>query len=310
MASDSAEIRHHTACSVNISPGIVDAGAEMTLRCRVACFPPCDLRGHTVSIKDHADRDVGSLELAEFDGATNESGELVVKAPAEARAYTWVAVCPAVMKAGISYAEASTPIPFTVTPHTMHVVAWDIPPAVVCGERFRMKVGIKCSSECDLGNRSFAIYDHEGAQAAMGTLSGDRWPGTTGLYVADVELDAPPAEGLYTWSVKESESAPGIPHAEGSITFGVRVVARPDYLVTIEAIDQISQTPLEGARVVMHPYRAVTDERGVAEVRVTKGAYKLFVSQSRYLTFGLPVDVDADMTARAELSLEPETERN
>jgi hypothetical protein len=60
----------------------------------------------------------------------------------------------------------------------------------------------------------------------------------------------------------------------------------------------------------MHPYRAVTDERGVAVVRVAKGEYKLFVSQIRYLTFGLPVEVTADMTARAELYLEPVAERN
>ena len=45
--------------------------------------------------------------------------------------------------------------------------------------------------------------------------------------------------------------------------------------------------------------RAVTDERGIAEVRVANGANKLFVSQSRYLTFGLAVEVDADMTTRA-----------
>jgi len=45
-------------------------------------------------------------------------------------------------------------------------------------------------------------------------------------------------------------------------------------------------------------------------VRVAKGAYKLFVSQTRYLTFGLPVEVTADMTVRAELDLEPVPERN
>jgi len=48
----------------------------------------------------------------------------------------------------------------------------------------------------------------------------------------------------------------------------------------------------------------------VAEVRVAKGAYKLFVSQTKYLTFGLPVEVTADITARAELELEPMPERN
>jgi hypothetical protein len=60
----------------------------------------------------------------------------------------------------------------------------------------------------------------------------------------------------------------------------------------------------------MHPYRTITDARGVAEVRVAKGAYKLFVSQTRYLTFGLSVEVTSDMTARVELELEPVPERN
>jgi hypothetical protein len=87
-------------------------------------------------------------------------------------------------------------------------------------------------------------------------------------------------------------------------------VGRPEYLVTVETVDGVDHTPLSGARVVMHPYRAVTDERGIAKVRVAKGAYKLFVSQTRYVTFGLPVDVEADMTARAELYVEPVTERN
>lgn len=213
--------------------------------------------------------------------------------------------------------EASAQISFTVEPHTTNVVAWDIPSATVVGERFRIKVGIKCSNECDLTNRDFGIYDHEGAHVATGTLLGDRWPGTSGLYFAEVELEAPTGEGLYTWSVKAPEwdftvpgSDVGIPHAEGSVSFGVRAVSHPEYVVTVEAVDTVRQTPLRGARVVMHPYKAVTDERGVAEVRVAKGEYKLFVSQTRYLTFGLPVEVTADMTARAELYLEPVPERN
>ena len=149
-----------------------------------------------------------------------------------------------------------------------------------------------------------------GHTSLTGTLPGDRWPGTTGLHVAEVELEAPAAEGLYTWSVRGPQSDAAIAHAEASISFGVRVVSDPEYLVTVETVDKLSQTPLTGARVVMHPYKAVSDERGVAEVRVAKGAYKLFVSQTRYLTFGLPVEVTADMTTRAELELEPITERN
>jgi hypothetical protein len=310
MGSQSDKMRGHTTCAVDVSPGVVDAGADVTLQGKVSCSPACDLRGHTLLIEDQTGANTGRVEIREFDGVTNTTGEFVVKAPFQPGVYTWLAVSPALVKEGVSYMQVSTPISFTVKPHTTHVVAWDAPSAVVVGERFRMKVGIKCPNECDLTNGDFGIYDHEGTQVARGTLTGDRWPGTSGLYVAEVELEAPAREGLYTWSVRRQGSDVGIPHAEGSISFGVRVVSHPQYLVTVEAVDKDNQAPLSGARVVMHPYKAVTDERGIAEVRVAKGAYKLFVSQTNYLTLGLPVEVTQDMKARVELDLEPVPERN
>jgi hypothetical protein len=194
--------------------------------------------------------------------------------------------------------------------HITQVVAWDVPSAIVGGERFRITAGIKCSSGCPLTHGHVAVYDHDGAHVATAALPGHLWPGTSGLYVAEIELHAPAGDGLYTWSVRGPQSDAGIQHAEGSVGFGVRVVNRPDCLVTVEAVDQESQAPLPGARVVMHPYQALTDVRGVATVRVGKGAYRLFVAQSRYLTFALPVDVGGDMTTRVELSAEPVLERN
>jgi hypothetical protein len=274
---------------VEVSSDVVDAGAELTLRAE-------GLQEGKLVIKDHAGADVRSMEFA---GEVVEVVEFVVKAPLTPGAYTWSAV----------FAETSTPISFTVKSHTTSVVVWDIPSAIVAGERFRTKIGIKCSSECPFTNRNVGIYDHEGREVSTATLSEDRWPGTT-LYSAEVELEAPVDEGLYTWSVKCPGSDAGLPHDEGSTSFGIRVVRKPEYVVTVEAIDKESQTPLTGARVVMHPYRAVTDERGVAKLMVAKGAYQLFVSQTAYLTFALPVEITADMTARAELELEPVLERN
>lgn len=212
-------------------------------------------------------------------------------------------------------AESGTPNPesrpeATNEPHTTSVVVWDIPSAIVAGERFSIKVGVKCEEGCDHPNSCFEVSDHEGARVAAGTSTGEVWPGTTGLHAAEVALVAPAAEGLYTWNVKSIPSEDEIPHAEGSASFGIRVVSQPEYLVTIEVVDEADHAPLSGARVVMHPYRAVTDERGVAHVRVAKGAYRLFVSQTRYVTFVLPIEVTADLTAKAELSVEPVLERN
>ena len=211
--------------------------------------------------------------------------------------------------------DASTSTSSAVEPHTTSVVVWDVPSAIVAGERFAIKVGIKCSGACPLTNRDFGVYDHEGARIATRTLSDDCWPGTVGLHVADVELEAPADEGLYTWSVKTT-SAPdpksdvGVPHAEGRTSFGVRVVGHPECVVTVEAVDRVSQAPVAGAQVVMHPYRAVTDDHGIAEVRAAKGEYTLFVSRTGYLTFGEAVDARADLSARVELDVEPVPERN
>ena len=48
-------------CVVDVSPEVVDAGAEMTLRGKVSCAPACDLRGHTLLVKDQRGADAGSI---------------------------------------------------------------------------------------------------------------------------------------------------------------------------------------------------------------------------------------------------------
>jgi hypothetical protein len=298
-----------TMCAVDVSPEIVDAGADLTLRCTVRPAPPRDLRGHALSIRDEDGTEVVRVELAEYDGEANLTRAVALKAPVVTGECRWVAVCPAVGKEGVSYAEESTPISFTVKAHSSAAVAWDVPSAIVAGVRFRMKIGVKCSSECDLTNRAVGIYDHDGAPVATATL-GAVWPDTAALHGTEVELEAPAVEGLFRWSARIQGSDEGIPHAEGSVDFGVRVVRPPPHRVTVEAVDSVTRRPIEGARVVMHPYHAATDGRGIAEVQVATGAYTLFGTQSGYLTFGLPIEVSADMTARAELDVEPVPERH
>jgi hypothetical protein len=84
----------------------------------------------------------------------------------------------------------------------------------------------------------------------------------------------------------------------------VRVVRAPDCEVTVEAVDRENQRPIEGASVVMHPYRAVTDEKGVARIKVTRGRYDILVSGPRYVPVSIPAEVTADMVTRAELDEE------
>ncbi len=121
-----------------------------------------------------------------------------------------------------------------------------------------------------------------------------------------MELSAPETEGLHTWEAKAPGGGPDIPHAEAIAPFSVRVVPTSECLLTVVAMDMESQTPVEGAKVVVHPYKAFTDERGVAEVRVPKGEYRLFVSGKKYFPFRSDCEIKADVTIRAELAVDVE----
>lgn len=317
------------ACSVEASPSEVDAGAEMTLKGEVSCSPARDLRGQTVQIMDQDGAVAGGVELSEFDGETNETQEFVVKAPATSGAYTWLAVCPACETEGCSSEDAAAQFSFTVKAHSTRLVVWDVPSTVEGGEKFSVKIGVKCSSECRPDGWTVEVSDQDGKARATAPLSDEPSPGTSALYFAEVDLSAPDEEGLHAWEVRASvgsgvddveggppeiladdaaggPAATDLPHTEGIAAFGVRVVPQPECLLTVLAIDMESQTPVEGAKVVVHPYNTLTDERGVAELRVPKGEYRLFVSGKRYFPFRSDGDVKADVTIRAELALDLE----
>lgn len=289
----------------------VDAGADIVLQCKLSRSPAdpqgaAELTGTTLLIKNQDGALLESLELTEFDSESNDTSQCLVKAPLQPGAYTWWAVYPAHESAGIAFDEVSASFSFTAKPHSMRVISWDAPSAIECGEKFSVKIGVKCSSECRPDHWMLEVNDHEGNKLASTTLSDEAWPDTTGLYYAEVELIAPDSEGLYRWEARISTTDLDIPHGECVAGFNVRVVATPECIVTVEAIDLESQTPLEGARVVVHPYRTFTDARGLAEVRVPKGEYRLFVSGKNYFPFRSDNKVQTDLTIRAELAVDRE----
>lgn len=186
-------------------------------------------------------------------------------------------------------------------PHATHIVVWDTPPTVECGATFRVRVGIKCAAECPTALRTVQIRDADGRSIASAPVGDAPWPGTA-LYSTEIELRAPEAAGLHAWEAVASEVAEtGPAHAGASARFQVRTVAAPECLVKIVAVDAESRAPLKGAKVVVHPYRAVTDARGIAEIRVPKGAYRLFVSGRDHFPFRSDGEIAADVTIEAEL---------
>jgi hypothetical protein len=193
-------------------------------------------------------------------------------------------------------------------PHATRIVVWDVPPAIECGAAFRLKVGVKCTEDCSAAARRVEICDAAGGRLAIAAVGDTPLPGTDALHFAELELRAPPTPGAHAWqarvaaAVAEAEDRPA--HAAASAAFQVRAVPAPDCVLKVFAVDARSGVPVPGARVVVHPYRAMTNPEGIAELKVPKGAYRLFVSGRDRFPFRADGEVHADTTIRAELDLD------
>jgi hypothetical protein len=188
--------------------------------------------------------------------------------------------------------------------HATRIVVWDVPTAVECGAALGFKVGVKCATECCAAGWRVAIRDGAGRSVASAQVGDVPWPGTAALFYAELELRGPDAAGLHVFEASlEAELAANDreAHRPAAARFHVRAVPAPECLVKVVAVDATSRVPVRDARVVVHPYRAVTDAQGIAELRVPKGAYRLFVSGRDYLPFRGDGEVRADVTIHAEL---------
>jgi len=306
MAAKAVRTHGRRTCAVEVSPSEVDAGAELTVRALVSCTYGCDLRGQTVSIRNQDGTELASAELTELGADAYVASALVLRAPLNVDEHIYRAVLAAQEKDGVLHEETSTEFSFATTAHAASVNVWGLPSAIAAGERFRLTVGIKCSSGCRLSGRPLGIFDHEDAQVGSGSLLEDIWPGTGALYFCEIEAQAPLKTGDYRWQVKIPALERGVPHAAGSSAFAVKVVSPPDYEVTVAAFDSATQAPINGAHVLMHPYRSRTDKTGVAKIKVARGRYKLFVSGFNYIPYENDIDLASDITTRVELAAEPE----
>ncbi len=192
------------------------------------------------------------------------------------------------------------------TGHTVRIVVWEVPPTVECGASFSVRVGVKCGSGCPTDGWSVEVRDADGATLAAATTGDDAWEQTDGLCQAQITLRAPSTEGLHEWEVRALPTAADPGHEHRAERLAVRAVPAPDCVLTVVALDQERQTPVEGAKVVAHPYRATTDEQGTARLELPAGAYRVFVSGKQYFPFRHDCEVRDTLTVKAELSIDRE----
>jgi hypothetical protein len=287
------------------APSEVDVGTDMPLTVRASCVSSCDLRGGTVTVIAQDGSVAKEIPLASFEEGTNETGEFTVKAPLELGEYTWSVVFPNQEVGGVLHEESSAPFSFAVRPHSTSIAVWDVPSPIPFGDKFKIKVGVKCSAECNLTDQTIAVYGPRGRKVATETLGHLPWRDTRALYWAEVDLEAPAVQGYHRWRVKFAKPELELPHEDASYYFGFTTAAPPEHVVTVEVIDREAKTPLKNAMVTLRApgivYRNRADERGVAKVSVPKGDYVLYAAKDGYEAFETSAEVASDVTMKAEL---------
>jgi hypothetical protein len=287
------------------APSEVDAGADIGLMVKVSCSSACDLRGQTVRVIAQDGTVAKETPLTSFEEGMNETDEFTVKAPVELGECTWSVVFPSQEVGDVLHEESSTTFSFAVRPHSTSIAVWDITSPIPFGRKFKIKVGVKCSAECNLADQTVAVFGPRGRKVATGALGNVPWRDTSALYWTEVELEAPGVQGHYRWRVKFRKPELELPHKDASYYFVFTTARPPEQVVTVEVTDRETRTPVKNAMVTLHApgavYRSRADENGVARVNVPKGEYTLYAGKGGYEAFRTTAEVASDVCVKAEL---------
>ena len=283
----------------------LEAGTAVILNVKVSCAEGCDLRGAPIKVVT-ADEVLIVSELARFAETATETGDFAVRAPGTVGEHAWTVLFPRHEVEAVVHEESRFEVAFTTKPHTTSMAVWDVPSPVVMNRPFKVKVGVKCSAACQLAGRLVAACDEEGTQIGESRLGDTPWPGTSALYVAEVELVAPASEGILSWSARFAATEPGLPHEDASAMFSVRTDRPPAHRLTIQVTDRGTKAPIENVDVRMGVYRASTDSHGLARLELPAGVYDLDAWKVGYEMLPRTVDVGGDFIMQVDAVLSPE----
>ena len=297
---------HQTKVEMSQSvPLELEAGADIILKVKVSCSEGCDLRGIPVKVMA-ADEVVITNELATHDETINETEDFALKVPGQVGEHAWTILFPRHEIEGAVHKESCLVVSFTTRPHTTSMAVWGVPTPVVMNRSFNVKVGVKCSATCQLAGQLIEVRDAAGTRIGQSRLGETPWPGTSALYVAEVELVAPATEGMASWSARFAAAEPGLPHEEASAPFSFRIARPPEHRVTVQVTDKETEAPLENVEVRLGVYRASTDAQGLASLELPGGVYDLDAWKVGYQTLPRTVEVDKDLMIQVETLFSPE----
>jgi hypothetical protein len=206
----------------------------------------------------------------------------------------------------IDHDEEMTPAVSDARPHKTSLAVWDIPAPVTLGGSAKLKVGVRCVDGCQLTDQEIEIQDSAQNRIAATRLGAEPWPGTAGLYWAEADVSAPLSQGTHVWTARFSSSDLERAHSASSLAFSLITVKPPEHRVTIEVVQEKTNTVIDGTEVRLGVFRTLTSANGFAFLEVPHGTYELNVWKLGYELVTRNLEITGDLSVRLELVVEPE----
>jgi hypothetical protein len=189
--------------------------------------------------------------------------------------------------------------------HALTLAVWDLPSPVVIGRPLALKVGAKCSHGCNLTGATVEIRNDAHTIVGSARMGPTRWDGTSALYWTHVELTGPDAAGpaCFTAAIAAVE---GHLHQGVSSTFRFIAVNPPEHVVTLTVTNK--DTGVAGAEVRVGPFRAATNEEGMASIELPSGTFELTAWKAGYDAASTSVHVAERVNVELALVAEPVAE--
>lgn len=289
---------------VHPAPSEVSVGADVALRVRVRAGGS-DVAGGRIDVI--AGEEVAATRaLMQFREGANETEAFTVRAPVEVGAFTLTVAFPAQEIGGIAYGESALPVALRTRPHQSSLAVWGVSSPVRVGERFSVTVGAKSSGVCVLAGAKVEIRDDAGTVIGKGALGDTPWPETAALYWTEITLAAPSRPGMFRWSADFAAAELKLPHVGASAEFSFAAVKRPEHKLAVRVIEREAAAPVADVQVALGPYRAATDDTGLALLEAPAGEFELAVWKSGFEAPPRTVEIAADTSIEVEMIRLPE----
>ena len=283
----------------------VPAGNSVALTVRVSCDDQRDRTGLTVAVTAPDGQATSHALTADADG-TSAMAVVALKPPSRVGEHVFRLTMPPHEIAGTQYCEAALDVPVRVIPQATSLAVWDVPLSVTTGASFAVKAGAKSAADAPLAGCTIELLDEAGEVAGRGTLGDVPLAGTGALYWTEIQLQAPPQEGLITWSVRFGASDLDVPHDVSNTSFSIAVARPPEHVLSVKVIEHATSVPIPDVELRLGAYRGTTGELGLATIAIPKGRYELRVWKAGFEAPPRPLDIDGDAFVEIEALVVPE----